>query len=662
MPEPQPRDLLLQVSLPEDNSVVNQSRVSVTGRTSPDATVSINEILPVIGPSGEFEASITLEEGPNLIEIIASDLAGDVRSRVMTVIRTGQDEGIFGRVVDIEAAAGVTAITLEDPATRTSYRVEAGENTAVMVPGKGTASPADIFVGDFLAVLAQRVNGGLEAMGILVKPDMPVLHAHVTGSPIGQADGQVSLMDARGNLVTADILVSEEPQSPVITAIVRQDPRSGSLSVVGMESADEQVTRLVFALQAAAQSGAMQNQENLGGRLTAAVNGYLTTMQGVIYLAAPPLLAMFASALEEFIQLGKGTLEGFGLGRPSLMLSGVVQDVDPAGGVVSVAPYEGVQMQVKVTSETMIREFGEDSTIENIQAGQRIEAAYDPETNEAMTLDVVFPALDDGLMADIMAQARTGEPEDAVAVEPGQASISGIVKSAVSKIRPDVRIPGSPDDGNVLVSALDGGTVALHITDNTIIEKDGVRLNIGAVRIGDLVRPASVYDTATRELVKLVVDTPELQGTVRGKHTTMGGQDRLTISTGQLYFLTLEVSASTGVTIRGSRGSFSDVEVRQQVTSGMYDPISLQASELGLGSAKTLRITGAITSVDAGNDTVTVTTASGQASTLLIPAKPGIVTRDGSPAGINDLEAGDNVVAAYHRGDMVVVNMVVSST
>ena len=96
MPEPQPRDLLLQVSLPEDNSVVNQSRVSVTGRTSPDATVSINEILPVIGPSGEFEASITLEEGPNLIEIIASDLAGDVRSRVMTVIRTGQDEGIFG--------------------------------------------------------------------------------------------------------------------------------------------------------------------------------------------------------------------------------------------------------------------------------------------------------------------------------------------------------------------------------------------------------------------------------------------------------------------------------------------------------------------------------------------------------------------------------------
>ena len=197
MPEPQPRDLLLQVSLPEDNSVVNQSRVSVTGRTSPDATVSINEILPVIGPSGEFEASITLEEGPNLIEIIASDLAGDVRSRVMTVIRTGQDEGIFGRVVDIEAAAGVTAITLEDPATRTSYRVEAGENTAVTVPGKSPASPADISVGDFLAVLAQRMDNRLEAMGILVKPDTPVLHTHVTGALMGAANGQVSLMDAR---------------------------------------------------------------------------------------------------------------------------------------------------------------------------------------------------------------------------------------------------------------------------------------------------------------------------------------------------------------------------------------------------------------------------------------------------------------------------------
>ena len=149
---------------------------------------------------------------------------------------------------------------------------------------------------------------------------------------------------------------------------------------------------------------------------------------------------------------------------------------------------------------------------------------------------------------------------------------------------------------------------------------------------------------------------------MRGKYTTPGGQDRLTISTIGLYFLTLEVSPSTGVTLQGASVDFAALEVRQQVTSGMYDPLSLQVSELELGPAKTLRIAGAITSVDKTNNMVTITPASGGASTLLIPAKPGIVTRDGSPAGIDDLEAGDNVVVAYYRGDMVVVSMVVTPT
>ena len=89
-PEPlaQAQELFLQVSAPEDNTIVRSADILVTGRASPDATVSVSGQLAVVDPSGRFATArpLQLEEGPNLIEVIASDLAGDVRTLVLTVI------------------------------------------------------------------------------------------------------------------------------------------------------------------------------------------------------------------------------------------------------------------------------------------------------------------------------------------------------------------------------------------------------------------------------------------------------------------------------------------------------------------------------------------------------------------------------------------------
>jgi hypothetical protein len=81
-----PAALSLEVSSPRDNSIVRSAEIPVTGQTSPDATVSVNGQLADVDSSGSFEALLALEEGPNLIEVIATDLAGDVRSQVWTVI------------------------------------------------------------------------------------------------------------------------------------------------------------------------------------------------------------------------------------------------------------------------------------------------------------------------------------------------------------------------------------------------------------------------------------------------------------------------------------------------------------------------------------------------------------------------------------------------
>ena len=60
--------------------------VDVKGRSSPDATVSVNGILAGRGPEGEFAIELELEEGPNLIEVIATDLAGAQKEAILLVI------------------------------------------------------------------------------------------------------------------------------------------------------------------------------------------------------------------------------------------------------------------------------------------------------------------------------------------------------------------------------------------------------------------------------------------------------------------------------------------------------------------------------------------------------------------------------------------------
>ena len=78
---------MLEVISPEVNSIVRSPEISVAGRASPDATVSVNGQLADMDVSGKFGSrSLPLEEGPNLIEVIASDLAGDVRTLILMVI------------------------------------------------------------------------------------------------------------------------------------------------------------------------------------------------------------------------------------------------------------------------------------------------------------------------------------------------------------------------------------------------------------------------------------------------------------------------------------------------------------------------------------------------------------------------------------------------
>ena len=78
--------LVLKVTSPVDESVVNSRTVTVEGKTLPTAIVSINGEMADVDASGAFSARTVVVTGPNFIEIVASTIDGAEISTVLSVI------------------------------------------------------------------------------------------------------------------------------------------------------------------------------------------------------------------------------------------------------------------------------------------------------------------------------------------------------------------------------------------------------------------------------------------------------------------------------------------------------------------------------------------------------------------------------------------------
>lgn len=83
---PAPAAFFLLVTAPEDQSVVSASRQPVSGRTAADAIVSVNGVGVEVDEAGAFSTTVTLEPGPNLIEVVGTSPDGRVLSAVLAVI------------------------------------------------------------------------------------------------------------------------------------------------------------------------------------------------------------------------------------------------------------------------------------------------------------------------------------------------------------------------------------------------------------------------------------------------------------------------------------------------------------------------------------------------------------------------------------------------
>ena len=72
-----PVSLFLTILEPANESIVETSTVIIRGKTVADAIISVNGEPVDVGTSGNFSWQVTLDEGPNVFDIIATDEDGN---------------------------------------------------------------------------------------------------------------------------------------------------------------------------------------------------------------------------------------------------------------------------------------------------------------------------------------------------------------------------------------------------------------------------------------------------------------------------------------------------------------------------------------------------------------------------------------------------------
>ena len=81
-----PVELFLKVTSPEDESVLVTASLEVTGATNPDSVVSVGGEYVEVEADGSFTAKVALEDGPNVLGVIASNFDGQQVEEIISVI------------------------------------------------------------------------------------------------------------------------------------------------------------------------------------------------------------------------------------------------------------------------------------------------------------------------------------------------------------------------------------------------------------------------------------------------------------------------------------------------------------------------------------------------------------------------------------------------
>ena len=77
--------LAVSIAWPVNDTVVSSTPVYLVGRAAPETVISVGDMITVVAASGQFSILLPLEEGPNELDIVASDPDGNEASATLVV-------------------------------------------------------------------------------------------------------------------------------------------------------------------------------------------------------------------------------------------------------------------------------------------------------------------------------------------------------------------------------------------------------------------------------------------------------------------------------------------------------------------------------------------------------------------------------------------------
>jgi uncharacterized protein YfaP (DUF2135 family) len=81
-----PQPFFLFVIEPKDQIVVSSRNIRLSGKTGLGALVSINGVSIGVDAQGAFTTTVTLEPGPNIIDVVSTSSDGQVLGAVLAII------------------------------------------------------------------------------------------------------------------------------------------------------------------------------------------------------------------------------------------------------------------------------------------------------------------------------------------------------------------------------------------------------------------------------------------------------------------------------------------------------------------------------------------------------------------------------------------------
>ena len=642
--EHQSQALMLRLHSPEVNLVTELDQVSVSGVTSPDATISVNGRLVLPDHDGNFMVNLDRDttSNPLIIEVVATSITGETESAILPVIFSdgGEASGVFGTVASVSPAE----LTLQTTSGKISLATDS--ETTVTIHGWGSPSVSNISKGTLVAVLTD----GQHADSVLAVLTRPAQTRHFTGI-LAEIDdsGDLTLQDNSGRQITAITFEISDflglaSVGEVVTAVLKQDLATGDLTVTAIARALAGAERLNGALALNQQIDSVQASTNISAlrwRLAEHGVGNLTML-----VDSQPYDAT-EGALKGAVEFYAKVFSENQIGAPSADVTGMVTSIDSAKGQITVQPVSGQPVMVKISANTPVALFGERVKSGQLDLASRITVRYSISGNNASRVTVMAGnTLSKVSAAQLAATAGRGEvqgvlmdvgPETQVTImvdratgeqislqTPGSAVlrdgmtakldpsiegsevfahfdpisyrllelesltparneefVSGVVQSFIPKVA----------DGNLTIRTPDGRLRSFTHNTDTAIRRDGLWVFIQDVKVGDLVRPNTRVRSldASRgkagEIIALSLKSPEpglVTGIIRGVTAGLGGEVRVTVSNIWLDLISLKVDSKTAITQQGRTLGAQDLVVGQGIALASYDPVTLEAGVLAL--------------------------------------------------------------------------------